>query len=63
VLDSVNLGSLVARCNLAAAHEGMNAIRVQPDFLQLPLGLVVEGIAPREVSVRLTASPPAKSER
>jgi uncharacterized protein (TIGR00159 family) len=62
VFDSVNLGSLVARCNLAAAHEGVNAIRVQPDFLQLPLGLVVEGIAPREISVRLTAGPTAKSQ-
>jgi DNA integrity scanning protein DisA with diadenylate cyclase activity len=63
VFDSVNLGSLVARCNLASAHEGVNAIRVQPEVLKIPLGLKVEGIAPREVSVRLVNSPAPRSAK
>jgi hypothetical protein len=46
---------------LKAAHEGVNAIRVQP--AQPPLGLRVEGIAPREVNVRLTSNAPPRSAR
>ena len=62
VFASVNLEALVARCDLKAAHEGVNAIRVQPS-LELPLGLRVEGIAPREVNVRLTSNAPPRSAR
>ena len=60
--DSVDLGAMVARFDLAAAHEGMNAIQVPPDAFDVPFGLRVETIAPRRVSVRLTSTlPPAPS--
>jgi diadenylate cyclase len=60
IFNSVNLDALVARCDLARAHEGTTAIAVPYDAFDLPLGLRVDGIAPRQVSVRLTsnASPP-----
>jgi uncharacterized protein (TIGR00159 family) len=63
VLDSVNLASVVARCNLATAHDGTNLIPVPSDAVVLPPGLRVEGIAPRQVMVRLTANsapPPSR---
>jgi uncharacterized protein (TIGR00159 family) len=55
IFDSVNLNELVAHCDLASAHEGVNAIRVQADNFGLPLGLKVEGFSPRQVTVRLAA--------
>jgi diadenylate cyclase len=63
VFNSVNLEQLVARCDLKAAHPGMNAIKVEPSVLQLPLGLKVEGISPRDVSVRLASNPAPTAER
>jgi len=63
VFDSVDLEALVARCDLASAREGVNAIHVPSDAFDLPLGLRVEGIAPREVNVRLTSNaPPPKAQ-
>ena len=53
IFDSVSLEALVARCDLAAAHEGVNAIQVSSDAFDVPLGLRIDGIAPRRVSVRL----------
>ena len=53
IFDSVNLDALVARCDLEAAHEGVNAVPIRADTLELPLGLQVERISPRQVSVGL----------
>jgi hypothetical protein len=61
--DSVDLGAMVARFDLAAAHEGMNAIPVPPDAFDVPFGLRVETIAPRRVSVRLTPTLATAPER
>jgi|SRR5579862_1825995 len=52
ILDSVNLELLVARCDLSSAHEGINTIDVPTDF-DLPLGLRVDRISPRQVTVHL----------
>jgi diadenylate cyclase len=57
MFDSANLGGLVARCDLAHAHEGVNAVRLQADVFGLPPGVKVEGMAPHELSVRLTTVP------
>ena len=56
VFASVNLADLVARCDLASAHQGINTIAVRPDAFDLPPGLRVAGVAPRELSVRLSPS-------
>jgi hypothetical protein len=58
IFDSVNLGALVARCDLTVAHEGMNAVLVPSDTFDLPLGLRVERVAPPRVSIRLTRDHP-----
>jgi hypothetical protein len=63
IFDSVNLEALVARCDLASAHEGVNAIHIPPDAFDLPLGLRVEGIAPHQVSVRLNSNAPPPPPR
>jgi diadenylate cyclase len=56
IFDSVSLEALVARCDLAAAHEGVNLIQVPSDAFDVPLGLRIDGIAPRRVSVRLAGN-------
>jgi diadenylate cyclase len=63
VFDSVNLEALVARCDLAAAHEGVNAVQVPSDAFDVPLGLRIDGIAPRHVSVRLAGNAPPTRTR
>jgi diadenylate cyclase len=56
VFDSVNLEALVARCDLADAHDGVNTIQVSSDAFDVPLGLRIDGIAPHRVSVRLAGN-------
>jgi uncharacterized protein (TIGR00159 family) len=56
VFDSLNVGALVARCNLAPAHEGINRIRIDASAVQVPPGIRLEGWTPRELQVRLTRS-------
>ena len=59
IFGSVNLDALVARCDLGAAHDGDNVIKVPADAVDLPLGLTVVRVAPRQVIVRLTREPTA----
>ncbi|PWT82160.1 MAG: TIGR00159 family protein [Blastocatellia bacterium] len=56
VFDSLNLGGLVARCNLAAAHEGLNVVRLDASAVDVPPGIKLEGWTPHELQVRLTPS-------
>jgi diadenylate cyclase len=57
IFGSVNLGELVARCDLAGAHSGMNIIHLDPSMLDVPPGIKVEGLSPRELRVHLTGTP------
>jgi uncharacterized protein (TIGR00159 family) len=54
VFASVDPADLVVRCDLAAAHAGVNRIAVGPDALDVPLGLKLAGVSPRELTVRLS---------
>jgi uncharacterized protein (TIGR00159 family) len=56
VFDSLNLGALVARCNLAGAHEGNNTVRLDASAVQMPPGIKLEGWTPHQLQVRLTSS-------
>lgn len=56
LLESVNLDTVVARCDLNTAHEGANNIPLQAGAFDIPFGLRIEGIAPSHVSVRLARS-------
>jgi hypothetical protein len=60
MFDSANLGGLVARCDLAHAHEGVNAVHLEADVFGVPPGIRVEGVAPHELSVRLTRVPSSR---
>jgi uncharacterized protein (TIGR00159 family) len=53
LFDSVDLDALVVRCDLAGAHEGANAIPFHAGSLNVPFGMTVEGMTPREVRVSL----------
>jgi diadenylate cyclase len=63
LFDSVNLETLVARCDLRAAHEGANIIQLQSGAFDVPFGLRIEGIAPREVNVRLASTSVSRAEQ
>ena len=53
VFGSVNLADLVARCDLGGAHAGVNVIPLNACFLDVPLGIKVDRLAPRELRVTL----------
>lgn len=63
VLDSVNLSGVVARFDLSGVGEGAVTLNARDGVVNLPPGLVVEGVSPPTVSLRLIrrAPPPAGS--
>ncbi|PYS46038.1 MAG: hypothetical protein DMG13_30780 [Acidobacteria bacterium] len=56
VLDSVSLGSLVARFDLTGAKEGYQALSVEQSTLSLPPGLIIQNVSPRRISLNLVPS-------
>jgi len=60
LLETVNLDSLVARCDLSAAHEGMNAVPLTASAIDAPFGIRVEAMAPQQIQVRLIGHPRAR---
>jgi hypothetical protein len=63
LFESVNLDALIARCDLSTAHEGNNTIHLQVTAFDVPFGLKIEDIAPRQVNVRLAGTPASDAER
>jgi len=53
VFASVDVTDIVARFDLTSAHPGVNRIAVQPAAFDLPPGVRIAGVAPREVRLRL----------
>ena len=53
VFGSLSLAGLVARCDLARAHEGMNVIHLDGSVFDVPPGIQVEGLTPHDLRVRL----------
>jgi uncharacterized protein (TIGR00159 family) len=53
LIDTLNLDTLAARCDLSSAHEGLNAIPLRPSVVETPFGLTVEAMTPRQLDVRL----------
>jgi hypothetical protein len=53
LMDSVGLTRLVASFNLRDARAGTANLPVQPANLNLPPGIVMEGVSPTRVTVRL----------
>ena len=56
VFDSLNLSALVARCDLASAHEGDNVVRLTAAAVNVPPGIKLESWTPHQLQVRLTHS-------
>src|SRR5262249_47961077 len=46
LFDTVSLGSVAARCDLSAAHEGVNVIPMSAGAVDTPFGITVEALAP-----------------
>lgn len=61
--DSNKLANLVARFDLASAHEGSQVLTVQPNTMDLPPGLVMESVSPPQVSLLLVRRDPLQSPR
>jgi uncharacterized protein (TIGR00159 family) len=53
LFETVNLGSVAARCDLSAAHEGVNVIPLSAAAVDTPFGITVEALSPRQVRVQL----------
>ena len=56
VFETAGLQDIVVRRSLAAAHNGVNQISLSGTVVDVPFGLRVERIAPKQVSVRMTAA-------
>jgi hypothetical protein len=52
-LDSVSLNTLVARLDLAGAKEGPQTLNVNEATLDLPPGLRIQEISPRQITFNL----------
>jgi uncharacterized protein (TIGR00159 family) len=53
ILDSVSLNTLVARLDLAGAKEGPHTLNVNEATLDLPPGLRIQDISPRQITFNL----------
>src|SRR5215471_12962305 len=62
LFDTVNLGGVAARCDLSAAHEGMNVIPLGAEAVDTPFGITVEALAPRQLRVQLLNASRAPSD-
>lgn len=54
LLDSASLNSIVARFDLTGTKQGNQTLRVEQSVLNLPPGLVIESVSPRNISLNLT---------
>jgi len=53
LFDTVNLDTVVARCDLTAARQGANTLLLGPSAIDAPFGIRVENLSPAAVQVRL----------
>jgi diadenylate cyclase len=53
LMDSLDASALVARVDLRRADQGLQQVRIRPDAMNLPPGVIVDRVAPTAVSVRL----------
>lgn len=58
LIDSVTDSGLVARVDLRRAGQGVQDVRVRPDALNVPPGVVVERVTPPGITVRLVRKLP-----
>jgi diadenylate cyclase len=55
MFGSVNIADFVARCDLSQAHPGPNVVRLNASNLDVPPGIRVESLSPRQLRVDLVA--------
>ncbi len=53
IMDSVNVGKLVARFDLSKAKEGWQTLEITTQAFNLPPGITIDQITPRTVSLRI----------
>jgi uncharacterized protein (TIGR00159 family) len=53
IFGSMSLGDLVARCDLSQAHPGPNVVRLNASVFEVPPGVRVESLSPRQLRVDL----------
>jgi uncharacterized protein (TIGR00159 family) len=64
IMDSMNLGRLVGSFNLGGLQAGWHTLRLKPESLDLPPGIVVDRVTPETIRVQVALSqakrPPGK---
>jgi hypothetical protein len=53
IMDSVNLERLVGNFNLGGAQAGWHTLRLKPESLDLPPGIVVDRVTPETIRVQV----------
>ena len=64
IMDSVNLERIVGNFNLGGVQAGWHTLRLRPESLDLPPGIVVDRVTPETIRVQValaqTQRPPGK---
>jgi len=61
LFETMNLDTMVARCDLRSAHEGVNAIPLPAGAIETPFGIKIEAMAPQRIQVRLQGQTRART--
>jgi len=61
LLDTVDPASVAARCDLGSAHVGLNPVSLDAAVVDIPFGIQVEAVAPRQLQVRLASATQVRS--
>ena len=56
IMDSISLGRLVGRFDLGSFRPGWHTLRLQPESLDLPPGIVVDRVTPATIRVQVALS-------
>jgi hypothetical protein len=60
IMDSVNLPRLVGSFDLGGVQAGWHTLRLKPDSLDLPPGIVVDRVTPDTIRVQVALSQPPR---
>jgi hypothetical protein len=56
IMDSVNLGRVVGSFNMGGLGAGSHTLRLKPESLELPPGIVVDRVTPETIHVQVAVA-------
>ena len=60
IMDSINLGRVVGSFNLGGLQAGSHTLRLKPESLDLPPGIVVDRVTPETIRVQVAVAQPPR---